>query len=385
MASKVKVTMIAGKTAEERYANSIEYIKSLKMGSLANVAIESKTGTMAVLPKDGAERKLLGAYAGQGDQLSKLVSEVFRKYSLDTVLQIDDKNYNTDPGTRAKFRERAAEIGNGAKQEESMTDEVTTTEPTEEEQLEANITADLEALGEEVAVDTKEAGDKGTPPEAKPDKPAKKAKAAKEPKPAKESKEAKPKTLKHFETGLVIYKGVEVAACRICGKALTQETSVKRGVGPVCWAAIQGALNLTDEQVAALANPELTSDEEFAKKLAEARAILNAKSELTEPPEGYVKLADVTRQCQEVEIPVSRWIKAFGGDRNAHEPENEAFAPVYVGRTRYVPGNAFEVLASVVAAEGEKKRELVGAAKAAKEAAEAKRKAKAAEATNEAA
>ena len=66
------------------------------------------------------------------------------------------------------------------------------------------------------------------------------------------------------------------------------------------------------------------------------------KAELTrtEIPEGWVKLAEVALKCRENQIPISKFVRAFGGDRGMGSVADPVFQFVYVGRTRYVPAAA---------------------------------------------
>jgi hypothetical protein len=66
------------------------------------------------------------------------------------------------------------------------------------------------------------------------------------------------------------------------------------------------------------------------------------KAELTrtEVPEGWVKLAEVSAKCRVEGIPVSKFVRAFGGDRGMLPVADPVFEFVYVGRTRYVPAEA---------------------------------------------
>lgn len=64
------------------------------------------------------------------------------------------------------------------------------------------------------------------------------------------------------------------------------------------------------------------------------------RAELTveEIPNGWVKVSEVGDACRTAGIPVSKFVRAFGGDRGMTPPAHELFAFVYVGRTRYVSG-----------------------------------------------
>lgn len=64
------------------------------------------------------------------------------------------------------------------------------------------------------------------------------------------------------------------------------------------------------------------------------------RAELTveEAPDGWVKISEVSNACREAGIPVSKFVRAFGGDRGMGAPADPVFTFVYVGRTRYVSG-----------------------------------------------
>ena len=74
-------------------------------------------------------------------------------------------------------------------------------------------------------------------------------------------------------------------------------------------------------------------NDEWTEEQVKAR-----RAELTveEAPPGWVKVSDVSNACREAGIPVSKFVRAFGGDRGMGAPADPVFAFVYVGRTRYV-------------------------------------------------
>ena len=78
-------------------------------------------------------------------------------------------------------------------------------------------------------------------------------------------------------------------------------------------------------------NDEWTEEQVKAKR---------AQLTVAEVPAGWVKLADVSKACRENGIPVSKFVRAFGGDRGMLPPANPIFRFVYVGRTRYVAPEA---------------------------------------------
>ena len=71
--------------------------------------------------------------------------------------------------------------------------------------------------------------------------------------------------------------------------------------------------------------------------LAEHRQSMSA-DDVPESEDGrpYVKVAVLHKICVRESIPVSRMVKAFGGDRSIDGALHEKFTPVYVGRARYV-------------------------------------------------
>jgi hypothetical protein len=101
----------------------------------------------------------------------------------------------------------------------------------------------------------------------------------------------------------------EGPACSVCGKPLTDPESVKAGIGPLC-----RAKGWTKEM--------------WQAKMAEL------KSDTV--PEGFVKLSEVADLCRKENIPVSRLVRAVGGDRGMEEPAHPKFKVMYVGRARYL-------------------------------------------------
>jgi hypothetical protein len=102
---------------------------------------------------------------------------------------------------------------------------------------------------------------------------------------------------------------IEGPRCLVCNKPLTDPESIAQGVGPLC-----RAKGWTKEVVAA--------------KMAELKK--------TEVPEGWIKLAAVADRLRTENIPVSRLVRAVGGDRGMEDPISPAFQVIYVGRARYL-------------------------------------------------
>ena len=101
----------------------------------------------------------------------------------------------------------------------------------------------------------------------------------------------------------------EGPACSVCGKPLSDPESVKAGIGPLC-----RAKGWTKEM--------------WQAKMAEL------KSDTV--PEGFVKLSEVADLCRKENTPVSRLVRAVGGDRGMEEPAHPKFKVMYVGRARYL-------------------------------------------------
>ncbi len=101
----------------------------------------------------------------------------------------------------------------------------------------------------------------------------------------------------------------EGPACSVCGKPLTDPESVKAGIGPLCRA------------------------KGWTKEMWQAKMATLKRDAV---PEGFVKLSDVADLCRKEGIPVSRLVRAVGGDRGMDEPAHPKFSVIYVGRARYL-------------------------------------------------
>lgn len=73
------------------------------------------------------------------------------------------------------------------------------------------------------------------------------------------------------------------------------------------------------------------SEEQIAARLAELQ--------VEELPPGAVKLAEISTQCKKEGIPVSKLVRATGGDRAIDPPVDPVFQVMYLGRTRYLSGD----------------------------------------------
>jgi len=105
----------------------------------------------------------------------------------------------------------------------------------------------------------------------------------------------------------------EVTKCRFCGKILVRDASIEQEAGDLCEKLHQ---SMTNEDLMA------------------HRGTMTA----TAVPEGYIKVADLHKICEANGIPVNRMVNAIGRDRALKSAIDPRFAPVYVGRTRYVSG-----------------------------------------------
>ena len=104
---------------------------------------------------------------------------------------------------------------------------------------------------------------------------------------------------------------------------------------------------MADEQVKEKSTRRTYRDESWTEEQVKARRVELTREEV---PEGYVKVSEVDAACRAAGIPVSKLVRAFGGDRGMSAPAHPLFAFVYVGRTRYLPGKVLteglEMLAS---------------------------------------
>lgn len=113
------------------------------------------------------------------------------------------------------------------------------------------------------------------------------------------------------------------ATCEICGKPLSDDESIERGIGPVCLA------NMNNQ--AAIDRMEMATVETV--------------------PEDYVPLKEALDLCSQLGIPHGRLVKAMGGDKLAEQPAGEEFFPAYVGggRRRYLPKAALSKIPDLLA------------------------------------
>lgn len=112
--------------------------------------------------------------------------------------------------------------------------------------------------------------------------------------------------------------GTKKYKCQYCGKWIKADTWEEAMAGDYCQ-------KLREER----------GFDELA--LTELRKSMSA-DEVPVSKDGreYVKVAVLNKICRREGIPVSRMVKAFGGDRCPDGPMHEKFQPIYVGRARYL-------------------------------------------------
>jgi hypothetical protein len=143
--------------------------------------------------------------------------------------------------------------------------------------------------------------------------------------------------------------------CRVCGRILTADVSVVRGIGPLCASRVARALGVSLKTLA-------ITDEEAEGYVAEeqveraAQEVKVGNVHTADPkdfnPESYVhpafpeqgEIAFVTLKSVGEEFvdrkgkSLGDFIEAFGGDRGRGlEPRAWYWTPLYVGRRRYLP------------------------------------------------
>jgi len=119
---------------------------------------------------------------------------------------------------------------------------------------------------------------------------------------------------KVFETKVDI-DGVTKYKCQYCGKWITADTSIEHEAGSYCE-------NLRERGLDSMTLAEIKA----SKTVAELEG---GESE-------WVKTAVLHKLCNKHDIPISRMVKAFGGDRGIEPAARPEFEFVYSGRARYV-------------------------------------------------
>lgn len=146
-------------------------------------------------------------------------------------------------------------------------------------------------------------------------------KAAK-PAKAKPAKPAKAKPAK-AKAAPAAKKAHKEGVCSICGKPLSQASSVEAGMGDIC----QHKVSLLPSGM----------------DMAQYRASLTTE----ELPKGAVKLRIAVDEAHKLGIGRSRFLKAVGGDRHLLPPLNDHFKTTYHKGARYLPGSVLKHLTDI--------------------------------------
>lgn len=105
--------------------------------------------------------------------------------------------------------------------------------------------------------------------------------------------------------------------CQVCGKVLTREQAQENEMGAYC--------------------EHLLEEGWDARTLAEHRLSMSAGDvPTTEDGQPYIKVAALHKLLVKKGIPVSRMVRAFGGDRALDPPLHPKFRVVYVGNARWL-------------------------------------------------
>lgn len=108
---------------------------------------------------------------------------------------------------------------------------------------------------------------------------------------------------------------LEVTKCQWCGKFLVRDTSLEHEAGDRCY----------DLHV----NRGLTTVDLQGQRKTQT---------LPEVPEGWVKTSVIHKMLEKRGIPVSRMVKAFGGDRGDGPLLDPRWEFHFIGNARYVDG-----------------------------------------------
>lgn len=148
----------------------------------------------------------------------------------------------------------------------------------------------------------------------------------------------------------VVADSESTGTCGICGKTLTRTESVQRGIGPICFGRLASYSGYTAER---LADPEQTTDEVLSYLVSGLRAqdvnrveLYDSEEEAAQDyPEGIISLRKLADEVLVREgIPVTRMVRAMGGDRGANEPLSPAWKFFKINRSRYFSANVLNLL-----------------------------------------
>lgn len=173
--------------------------------------------------------------------------------------------------------------------------------------------------------------------------------------------------------------------CRICGKPLSQEVSVIRGMGPVCYGNVIKANGITISQLKTV--PEAQLVQLIAKAAPEVRVVYQTVAEAeTAHPEGIMLVKDLFNMAVAQGAKGLRVINAHGGIHGNFEKFSPNWTIFLVKGIRYVSKTALAEVPALIAKAGTQSKDVAErAAKRAevKAASDADRQARATERANE--
>jgi hypothetical protein len=138
--------------------------------------------------------------------------------------------------------------------------------------------------------------------------------------------------------------------CRMCGRLLTAEASVIRGLGPVCAGHVARELKALGMTLTASEGEEGYAPEEQVAEIVDKLKTAGTRVEPDDfnpdenehpafPERGPMAFVKITGFLPE-DKSVGHFLKLIGGDRALLEPAEWYWTPVYVGRQRYLPAEA---------------------------------------------
>lgn len=105
--------------------------------------------------------------------------------------------------------------------------------------------------------------------------------------------------------------------CQYCGKFISNDDSIEHEAGGYCHSLREQGWD--------------------SVRLTEHRASMTVSEvPTTKAGEPWIKVAALDRKLKKMGVPISRMVRAMGGDRSIDPPLHPKFKPVYVGRARYL-------------------------------------------------
>jgi len=129
---------------------------------------------------------------------------------------------------------------------------------------------------------------------------------------AKDNRSEERKTVVTNADGTMKYK------CQYCGKFVSFDSWSEFEAGDYCH-------QIRDEQ-----------GWSEASLMEHRKAMSSDQVPVTDDGREYIKIANLGRVCRKEGIPISRLVRAFGGDRTLNGALHPKFEPIYVGKARYV-------------------------------------------------